>query len=163
MLKPTKSIATVCKRRCLSILLNLVSLFLQNVLSKTKILAKIRAKKCNILSKFPLFAFCFTSDLGTKPPFCTFWRSIWCLARRFSPPQKPLFSGKKPLFTPLFSPKTCNSLIKFWTKDSFSICKMQHFVLRFAAFYLAFCCILPCVLHELALRFVGDSTAFCMS
>jgi len=40
---------------------------------------------------------------------------------------------------------------------------MQHFVLRFAAFYLAFCCILPCVLHELALRFVGDSTAFCMS
>jgi len=45
---------------------------LQNVLSKTKILAQIRAKKCNILSKFPSFMFCLTSDLSAKPPFCTF-------------------------------------------------------------------------------------------
>ena len=38
---------------------------------------------------------------------------------------------------------------------------MQHFVLRFAAFSLAFCRSQHCVLLELALRFVGVSTAFC--
>jgi hypothetical protein len=113
---------------------------LQNVLSKTKILAQIRAKKCNILSKYSSFTFSLASDLSTKPPFCTSLAFYLAFGSPFfASPKKRFFSGKNPLFTPLFSPKTRNSLIKFWTKGSSSICKMQHFVLRFAAFYPAFC------------------------
>ena len=112
---------------------------LQNVLSKTKILAQIRAKKCNILSKYPSFTFSLASDLSTKPPFCTSLAFYLAFGSPFFASQKTLFSGKNPLFTLLFSPKTRNSLIKFWTKRLSSICKMQHFVLRFTAFYLAFC------------------------
>gem|GEM_PF-5758196 len=73
MLKPTKSIGTICKRICIIDTVKFSIIVLQNVLSKTKVLAQIRAKKCNILSKFPLFTFCFTSNLSIKPPFCTFW------------------------------------------------------------------------------------------
>ena len=35
-----------------------------------------------------------------------------------------------------------------------------HLVLRFGAFYLAFCCIQPRVLLQIALRFAADSIAF---
>ena len=38
---------------------------------------------------------------------------------------------------------------------------LQHFTLRFVAFCLAFCCILPCILVHFALRFGAFRSAFC--
>ena len=39
-------------------------------------------------------------------------------------------------------------------------CILLHFTLRFAAFYLAFCCKIHCVLVHIALRFGAYCTAF---
>lgn len=37
----------------------------------------------------------------------------------------------------------------------------MHFALHFAPFFLAFCCILPCVLLQFTLRFAANSVVFC--
>ena len=40
-------------------------------------------------------------------------------------------------------------------------CILLHLTSHFAAFNLAFCCILPCILVHIAMRFGAKCTAFC--
>ena len=55
------------------------------------------------------------------------------------------------MFLPFYFKKNCAQLAFAKTRKS----------LFFHTFHFAFCSISPCVLQEIALRFVGDSTAFC--
>jgi len=122
---------------------------LQNVLSKTKILAQIRAKKCNILSKYPSFTFSLASDLSTKPPFCTSLAFYLAFGSPFFASPKKRFLVVKTHFLHHFSvQKHVTRLSNFGQKASLQSAK---------------CSTLFCVLLHFTLRFAGDSTAFCMS
>ena len=115
----------------------------------------------------------------THPIFCQdmIVRAAFCITLPFQIVVQPqnlssdfsAFSTKtavvKASFMPLFA--CCFSLLKHflgsfvhciflqWT------CCLLHFALRFAAFYLAFWCILHCVLVHFTLRFGAKWSVFC--
>ena len=93
--------------------------------------------------------------------FAPFSLSIYLVAHDFCRPQKRHLVAKNLLFEVVFAPKGqfffIHSTVINFSKNS----KKQQYDLHFAPFSLAFSRSQHCVQHELALRLVGVSTAFC--
>ena len=116
---------------------------------------------------FSLSRHSFCLFLSKEPAFCTILPfqfvcqlEIFHVQLRTFTPKTPLFNGYFAPLSYVFNDSKRFCLYHYSVFLCFSASIQHHFDLHLAAFYLAFCTKMPCVLHQNALHLAPKRTTF---